>query len=139
MFDLLVLETYPCFNTSALSRLDDFPREYLPKSIPTERYACHMCLKLLPQSHFAPKETRGDRTRGRTPITVLLERQAKTNYYDSSLPIEHRYCLSCGTKDGKYAKGALIQFISEEHVVTGEPGRCGARKLVVGVGIVCRR
>lgn len=139
MFDLLILESYPCFNTSALSRIDDLPQDYLPKTIPLERYACHICLKLLPQSHFAPKETRGDCTRGRTPITILLERQAKTSYYDSFLPLENRYCLSCGTKEGKYAKGALLQFIGEEYVVTGKPGECGARKLVVGVGIVCKR
>jgi hypothetical protein len=138
MFDLLILESYPYFNTSALARVDEYPQELLPKIIPAERYACHTCLKLLPQSRFSRNQIRGDRTRGRTSIKVLLERQAKTDYYDSSLPVEQRYCIPCGISDGKYAAGVFLQWIEEETIITGEAGKCGAKKLVLKSGIVCK-
>jgi len=144
LFDLLLMECWPSFNTAAAGQLNerhepDIPASMRGKLAPTDCYACHICLRLRAQSHFAIAQTRGDKKRGRYTPTMLLERQEKVGYYVAALAVEGRYCLQCGTKEGKYQKGALLQFIEEEGVVCGEAGRLGARKLVIGVGIVCKR
>lgn len=133
MFDLLILESWPCFNTTATGRMSYSTYEYSNKIIPHDLYGCHICLRLRNQSAFAIAQTRGDKTRGRYPIKALLDRQEKVEYYVAGLPIETRYCLDCGTKWGKYQKGALLQFIEEE------VAEDGGTKLVLGTGIVCRR
>lgn len=133
MFDLLILESWPCFNTTATGRREYLEQEYSNKIIPRDLYGCHICLRLRNQSAFAIQQTQGDKTRGRYPMKALLERQAKVEYYMAGLAIETRYCLECGTQRGKYQKGALLRFIEEE------VAEHGGTKLTLMTGIVCRR
>lgn len=166
MFDLLIVEAWPMYNTAATSRLTDeviakqgSVQDTMSGILPLDMYACHLCLRLLPQRHFALAQTRGDKTRGRYSAKALLERQEKIGYYVAGLAVEERYCLECGTRRGKYQKGCLLQFVEEEAVEvlgagrkmggggSGENeggggegnGRGPARKLVLGTGIVCKR
>lgn len=145
MLDLLVLELWEEFNGGS-----DYLEDQSGAARTMNLFACSLCLKLRPKSAFSTAQVAAHHGKGKYTALELLRLQdiVKDDYKKGVITQETRFCIECGVKHMKYAKGIILQFWEGVHDIVGEGKEEGDERALraekrdhekIGTGIVCKR